>query len=155
MPFAFASVEGGEKVGETAQTRLHRAHLFEVFGRRRRVQCQAARRTLCFRGTISSPRLIFGTRPEGFGKARRPLSQAQCLVHSRVEPENDSAPAQAESRKPSWLTVASRPGVAELADAADSKSAGDHSPCGFDSLLRDSHFRNSGKVRKYAIFAAS
>ena len=31
------------------------------------------------------------------------------------------------------------PGVAELADAADSKSAGDHSPCGFDSLLRDQH----------------
>src|SRR5271157_3640239 len=31
----------------------------------------------------------------------------------------------------------SSPGVAELADAADSKSAGDHSPCGFDSLLRD------------------
>src|SRR5208337_3592227 len=30
----------------------------------------------------------------------------------------------------------SSPGVAELADAADSKSAGDHSPCGFDSLLR-------------------
>ena len=27
--------------------------------------------------------------------------------------------------------------MAELADAADSKSAGDHSPCGFDSLLRD------------------
>ena len=33
----------------------------------------------------------------------------------------------------------SSPGVAELADAADSKSAGDHSPCGFDSLLRDQH----------------
>jgi hypothetical protein len=30
--------------------------------------------------------------------------------------------------------------VAELADAADSKSAGDHSPCGFDSLLRDQCF---------------
>jgi hypothetical protein len=26
--------------------------------------------------------------------------------------------------------------VAKLADAADSKSAGVHSPCGFDSLLR-------------------
>ena len=34
----------------------------------------------------------------------------------------------------------SSPGVAELADAADSKSAGDHSPCGFDSLLRDHLF---------------
>jgi hypothetical protein len=29
------------------------------------------------------------------------------------------------------------PGVAELADAADSKSAGDYSPCRFDSYLRD------------------
>ena len=36
-----------------------------------------------------------------------------------------------------YQRVVSRPGVAELADAADSKSAGDHSPCGFDSLLRD------------------
>lgn len=26
--------------------------------------------------------------------------------------------------------------VAKLADAADSKSAGVHTPCGFDSLLR-------------------
>src|SRR5215831_11253568 len=38
-------------------------------------------------------------------------------------------------------SVAVIPGVAELADAADSKSAGDHSPCGFDSLLRDQHFK--------------
>ena len=41
------------------------------------------------------------------------------------------------------------PGVAELADAADSKSAGDHSPCGFDSLLRDVHF--SIKLRLAAL----
>ena len=37
------------------------------------------------------------------------------------------------------------PGVAELADAADSKSAGDHSPCGFDSLLRDHDFTHIQK----------
>src|SRR6266481_5305556 len=38
---------------------------------------------------------------------------------------------------PSCYFPIGSPGVAELADAADSKSAGDHSPCGFDSLLRD------------------
>ena len=35
--------------------------------------------------------------------------------------------------------------MAELADAADSKSAGDHSPWGFDSLLRD-HFPLAPRV---------
>jgi Gram-negative bacterial TonB protein C-terminal len=44
-----------------------------------------------------------------------------------------------EPSPPSCYFQYSSPGVAELADAADSKSAGDHSPCGFDSLLRD-HF---------------
>ena len=44
------------------------------------------------------------------------------------------------------------PGVAELADAADSKSAGDHSPCGFDSLLRDSHFLKSLKSEEICDF---
>src|SRR5580704_15081436 len=38
---------------------------------------------------------------------------------------------------PSCYFPIGSPGLAELADAADSKSAGDHSPCGFDSLLRD------------------
>jgi hypothetical protein len=41
---------------------------------------------------------------------------------------------------PSCYFPIGSPGVAELADAADSKSAGDHSPCGFDSLLRDQFF---------------
>src|SRR6266849_5901176 len=41
---------------------------------------------------------------------------------------------------PSCYFPIGSPGVAELADAADSKSAGDHSPCGFDSLLRDHLF---------------
>src|SRR6516225_139819 len=144
--FAYAchgSVEAGEKMGENGQTRLRRAHLFEVFGRRRRVQCHAARRTLCFRGTISSARLIFGTQPRRIREGAKAALSGSMHSSSRVDPENDSASAQAESRKPSWLTVASRPGVAELADAADSKSAGDHSPCGFDSLLRDSHFLKS------------
>ena len=40
------------------------------------------------------------------------------------------------------LLIVISPGVAELADAADSKSAGDHSPCGFDSLLRDQYSLN-------------
>ena len=56
-----------------------------------------------------------------------------------VEPENKPAGDEAKTQSVSNQVVLSRPGVAELADAADSKSAGDHSPCGFDSLLRDQH----------------
>ena len=64
---------------------------------------------------------------------------ANSLTRGRTRAPGKSAPSFTLPPASCYFQY-SPPGVAELADAADSKSAGDHSPCGFDSLLRDHLF---------------
>ena len=49
----------------------------------------------------------------------------------------------------------SRAGVAELADALDSKSSGPKGPCGFDSLLRHQFSPDFGKISVVCVFSLS
>jgi hypothetical protein len=54
---------------------------------------------------------------------------------------------------PSCYFHYSSPGVAELTDTAGSKSAWDHSPCGFDSLLLTAHASKMQKISRNRGFA--
>ena len=49
----------------------------------------------------------------------------------------------------------SRAGVAELADALDSKSSGPKGPCGFDSLLRHQFSPDFGMISLVYVFSLS